>query len=151
MRGMRKPIIVRMNLANRDQVQFKVRPKDGKFKFGGDDKSYMVMNDRVRRVKGKPMLEYIEGNAEPIDPYGGEVHITPEDYNETGENQYIRQIYASLRSQLATNLQWVLIAVVALAALANFYFNGKTMDQVEILQNQLAIAHPPPAPQPTVR
>lgn len=133
-----KRINVRMNQKNRQVCKFKVKQDQGRFVWGTPEGGYLVVPDRVRYEKGKPFLEYVEGNAEPIDPYGKEVHITAEEMNEHIGNRYVQQVMSMVKNALATNLQWILIGVVALAALAEFYFSSKTNDHITALGNQVA-------------
>lgn len=135
-----------MTTKGREDLDFKVRVKDGSFKWG-ENKEYLVVPERAGRRRGLASYHYQEGNAEPIDPYGGSVIVTPEDLNEVGGNRYVQQVFSAIKNQLATNLQWVLIAVVALATIIQFWYVGEVRDDVSALAYQLGQAHPPP-PQP---
>lgn len=147
MKAKARKIWVTMILKSREEVRFKVKPKDGRFDWG-EGKSYLVLQERASMYRGIPSFRYNEGNAEPEDPYHGEVMVTPEDVNEIGGNRYVAQVFAAIKNQLATNLQWVLIVCVAVAAIANWYFGTQTQDEVEALRVQFAAAHPP-VPVPT--
>lgn len=141
-----KTIWVSMITKSRAEVRFKIKPVEAKFKWGEGE--YLVRQDRASIFKGKPSYRYLQGNAEPLDPYGGATRITAEELNEIGGNNYVRQVLSSFRNNLAMNLQWVLIACLGLSVVINFYFGNETNDSLQDLRAQLYQAHPPPAPAP---
>lgn len=149
MKAPNKKVWVSMITKTRAEVRFKVRPQSGKFKWGSETEEYLVRQDRASVFRGLPSYRYLQGNAEPLDPYGGSVAITAEELNEIGGNNYVRQVLSAFRNNLATNLQWVVIAVLALGIVVNFYFGNETVDKVDGLRQQLYAAHPPPPPPPT--
>lgn len=147
MKGPSKTIWVTMGLKTRDELRFKVKPREGRFKWPKNGtEEYLVRQERARIYRGKPSLQYQQGNAEPLDPYGGEVIVTAEELNEIGSNNYVRQAYSAFKNNLATNLQWVLIVALGVAVAVSFYFGNETVDKVDALRDQLYNAHPPPAP-----
>lgn len=149
MKAPTKKIWVTMIAKSREELRFKVKPTQGVFKWGGEETCYLVRQDRASVYKGKPSYRYRQGDAEPLDPYGGAIQITAEELNEIGGNQYVRQVLSSFRNNLTANLQWVLIGIMALGIVINFYFGNETSDAVTDLRAQLYQAHPPPAPAPT--
>lgn len=150
MKGPSKTIWVTMILKTRDELRFKVRPQEGRFKWPKNGtEEYLVRQERASIYRGKPSLKYRQGDAEPQDPYGGAVLITAEELNEIGSNNYVRQAYSAFKNNLATNLQWVVLVCLGVAVMVSFYFGNETVDKVDQLQAQLYMAHPPPAPAPT--
>lgn len=151
MKGPSKTIWVTMVLKTRDELRFKVKPHEGRFKWPKDGtEEYLVRQDRATIYRGKPCLRYQQGDALPQDPYGGEVIVTAEELNEIGSNNYVRQAYQAFKNNLAQNLQWVVLVCLGVAVVVSFYFGNETVDKVDALRTQLYQAHPPPAPSPTV-
>lgn len=142
-------IWVTMNTKTRRELRFKVKVTDGKFTWPKKSNSdYLVRADAAKMYKGKPSLEYNEGNAEPINPFGREVHVTAEELNEIGRNNYLRNSVQAFKQAALMNMQWVMIGVLALAVVMQFWFGTQAQDELEALRNHLNLVHPPP-PQPT--
>lgn len=142
-------LTVRMNLHDRTQTKFKVKADSGTFTYG-KKADYLIQNDRVRFHNRKPFLEYVEGNAEPIDPYGGKARITAEQLNQHMRNRYVEQVMGLLGgSGLAKNLPIIMMIVVVVAAIANIYFGQRSVDHIDAVGDAVQALHTTAPPTPT--
>lgn len=127
-------------------IKKRVKPTSKVLGVKGIPGAYYLDENRFLWVEGVPVIQFIIGQAEAVDPYGTDSAISADELDEVGRNNYVQQVMSAMALMKEQRIMFYVMLGIAALNLINLWFtNGVSSDVTELrefLVNWYLTDHP---------
>lgn len=114
-------------------IKKRIKPTSKVLSVKGIPGAYYLDEHRFLWVDGTPIIQFIIGRAEAVDPYGTDSAISADELDEVGRNNYVQQVMTAMQLMKEAKIMLYIAIGIAVLSLANLWFtNGVANDLSEL-------------------
>lgn len=128
----------------------RVQPTSKVLSVKGVPGAYYLDENRFLWLQGVPVIQFVIGRAEAVDPYGTESAISADELDEVGRNNYVQQVMSAMAMMKEQRVMFYIMCGLGLLQLVGLWFTNDVANSVQSLQefmtNWYLVDHPAVAP-----